>query len=133
MYSQFAVSTRSRSSMEDITAYVQDAVTKSGIGDGFCVVFVPHTSAGVTINEHADPDVGTDILAKLEELVPRRGAYRHTEDGNADAHIKASLMGSSVTVLVHEGRLRLGVWQGVFLCEFDGPRRRSVWVQVVGS
>ena len=116
----------------DITTQVQDVVKKSEVSEGICVVYVPHTTAGITINEGADPDVRRDILEQLERLVPRDGPYRHIE-GNADAHIKASLLGSSVLIPVSGGRLFLGTWQAVFFGEFDGPRSRRVIVQVIGS
>ncbi|MDY6796928.1 MAG: secondary thiamine-phosphate synthase enzyme YjbQ [Actinomycetota bacterium] len=125
----FEVPTSSRSHMVDITAGVREAVRGTGFTDGLCVVYVPHTTAGVTINENADPDVAADILDQLEKLVPR-GGYRHRE-GNADSHIKASLMGFSATLLVEGGDIVLGTWQGVFLCEFDGPRSRRVRVKVI--
>jgi secondary thiamine-phosphate synthase enzyme len=123
------ISTSSRSQMVDITAKVREAVRQSGIGNGVCVVYVPHTTAGITVNENADPDVAADILEQLERLVPQ-GKYRHRE-GNADSHIKASLMGFSLTLLLEGGDIALGTWQGVFLCEFDGPRRRRVKVKVM--
>lgn len=116
-----------RAEMIDITGPVREMVRQAGAKDGLCFVYVPHTTAGVTINEGADPDVCKDILDRLEFLVPRNAGYRHAE-GNADSHIKASLMGSSVTVLVEKGSLVLGTWQKIFLCEFDGPRTRKVFV-----
>jgi len=125
----FEVPTSSRSQMIDITARVQEIVRHSGVSDGICVVYVPHTTAGVTVNENADPAVAADILEHLEKLVPQ-GRYRHGE-GNADSHIKASLMGFSLTLLLEKGALDLGTWQGIFLCEFDGPRRRQVQVKVI--
>jgi secondary thiamine-phosphate synthase enzyme len=121
--------TRTRTDMVDITSLVQKEISKTGIENGVCVVYVPHTTAGVTINEGADPAVCEDILTKLNELVPAHAGYRHTE-GNADSHIKASLMGSSVTVLVEKGRLVLGTWQKIFFCEFDGPRSRKLYIKV---
>ncbi|MBC7246263.1 MAG: YjbQ family protein [Actinobacteria bacterium] len=124
------VSTTSRSQLVDITSRVREVVRKTGMKDGACLVYVPHTTAGVTINEAADPAVAADILGHLEKLVPRGGGYRHRE-GNADAHIKASLMGFSAAVPVAGGDLELGTWQGIFLCEFDGPRRRKVKVRVI--
>ncbi|MBN1269477.1 MAG: YjbQ family protein [Kiritimatiellae bacterium] len=124
---QLSVSTRRRTHFVDITGEVQDAVSALGVADGAVTVFVPHTTAGVTINEHADPDVMRDLGAALERMVPWNAGYAHGE-GNAAAHVKASLMGSSVRVPVAGGRLRLGTWQGIFLCEFDGPRERRVWV-----
>ena len=124
------VKTSSRNEMVDITASVQKEISNTGVEDGICVVYVPHTTAGVTINEGADPAVCTDIVRKLNELVPPNDGYRHME-GNADSHIKASLIGSSVTVLVEKGRLVLGTWQKIFFCEFDGPRSRKVYVKSV--
>lgn len=128
----FEVSTSSRSEMVDITGRVREVVRGAGIPDGLCVVYIPHTTAGVTINENADPAVVVDILEYLEKLVPRRGGYRHRE-GNADAHIKASMMGFSQTLLLEGGDIVLGTWQGIFLCEFDGPRRRRVRVKVIAG
>lgn len=119
-----------REQMIDITDRVADAARADG-GDGICQVFVPHTTAAVTINENADPSVVRDILAKTSALVPPDEGYTHAE-GNSDAHIKASLFGSSVMVPVVDGRLALGTWQGIYFCEFDGPRSRNVHVQVVG-
>lgn len=124
------VKTEAREEMVDITAEVQREVKKAGVQNGVCVVYVPHTTAGVTINEHADPAVARDLLEILDRLVPKSGAYRHTE-GNADAHLKASLIGSSAMVLVESGKLALGTWQGIFFCEFDGPRNRNVYVQLL--
>jgi len=127
---QLTVSTRKRAEFVDITADVQRAVRDSGVKSGMCIVSVPHTTAGITINENADPDVRRDIIAQLERLVPRQGAYRHLE-GNADAHIKASIVGFSVTLPVEDAALVLGTWQGIFFCEFDGPRSRRVHAKVV--
>ena len=124
-----SVKTNSRTEMVDITSFVQKELAKAGVSDGVCVVYVPHTTAGITINEGADPDVCSDILAKLNELVPAHRGYRHTE-GNADSHIKASLMGSSVAVIFENGRLVLGTWQKIFFCEFDGPRSRKVYISL---
>ena len=129
MPAAIGVKTGSRIEMADITSSVQQEVSQSGITDGMCVVYVPHTTAGVTINEGADPAVCTDIIGKLNDLVPANAGYRHME-GNADSHIKASLMGSSVTVIVEKGRLVLGTWQKIFFCEFDGPRSRRCFVRV---
>ncbi|NIM06428.1 MAG: YjbQ family protein [Armatimonadetes bacterium] len=129
---EISLRTHSRSELLDITAKVADAVRESQLEQGWVTAFVTHTTAGITINENADPDVGTDLLATLDKIVPRRGAYRHTE-GNADSHVKASLMGSSVTVPVQGGGLLLGTWQGIFFCEFDGPRTRHVVIEVVGE
>lgn len=130
MTSEFSVTTRQRSQMVDITAQVQAEVTRQNCQQGLVTVFVPHTTAAVTINEGADPDVCSDILGGLAGLVPLRSPdYRHSE-GNSDAHIKATLVGASVQVPVVGGRLKLGTWQRVFLCEFDGPRSRTVLVHV---
>ena len=125
---QISVQTRSRSEFVNITRQVQAAVDGLGMKDGVITVFVPHTTAGITINENADPDVVSDILSVLDRVVPWSADYRHGE-GNSAAHVKAGLMGSSVRVIVSGGRLTLGTWQGIFFCEFDGPRRREVWVQ----
>ncbi len=122
------VKTGSRTDMVDITASVQKELSKSGVDDGFCVVYVAHTTAGVTINEGADPAVCHDILLTLNKLVPQDPSYRHME-GNSDSHMKASIMGSSVTVMVENGSLVLGTWQKIFFCEFDGPRSRKVYVK----
>jgi secondary thiamine-phosphate synthase enzyme len=129
----FGVRTRSRTEMVDVTSQVESIVRESGISNGEVVVFCPHTTAAITINENADPDVPHDVLMMLDEIVPRSHAgYRHGE-GNSDAHCKSSLVGCSATVLIHDGRLSLGTWQAVFFCEFDGPRSRSVVVQVRGE
>jgi secondary thiamine-phosphate synthase enzyme len=123
------VKTRSRIEMVDITSSVQKEVSKSKTSEGLCLVYVPHTTAGITINEGADPAVCQDVMDKLNELVPANAGYRHME-GNADSHIKASLMGSSVHVMVENGRLVLGTWQKIFFCEFDGPRSRRVYFRI---
>ena len=124
------VKTTSRIEFVEITSQVRDAIARSGASEGFAIVYVPHTTAGVTINEAADPAVVQDINAKLSSLVPHQANYRHTE-GNADAHIKASLMGSSVQVIISGGAPVLGTWQGIFFCEFDGPRARQVHVKII--
>jgi secondary thiamine-phosphate synthase enzyme len=124
------VSTRKQATLEDITARVQQAVRESGVGEGLCVVYVPHTTAGLVVNESHDPTVATDILTTLDRLVPLHGPYRHTE-GNSAAHIKASLVGTSHAFIVHGGQLVLGTWQGIFLAEFDGPRQRRLVVSVL--
>ena len=118
--------------MIDITGRVAALVRESGIKQGICHVFVPHTTAAVTINENADPDVPRDILAALDRIVPLSESYRHAE-GNSAAHIKASLFGASQTVLIDDGALVLGTWQSLFLCEFDGPRTRKVLVKLTGD
>ena len=115
----------------DITGQVRKIVAAGNVQNGLCQIFVPHTTAGVTINENADPDVVTDMLAALGKMVPDL-PYRHSE-GNSPAHVKSSLVGCSITVPISEGRLCLGTWQGIYFCEFDGPRTRKVWVQLVGS
>jgi secondary thiamine-phosphate synthase enzyme len=127
---QFTVETRQRDQMVEITERVQSLVTKAGVTTGAVIVYVPHTTAAVTINENADPDVVHDMLAQLDVMVPwRQPFYKHGE-GNSASHVKASMMGSSVTVLIERGRLMLGRWQGIWFCEFDGPRTREVWVKV---
>lgn len=113
-----------------ITRQVKEAVAQSGVTDGTCIVYCPHTTAGLTINENADPDVVTDLLFALNRTFPDRPEFRHME-GNSPAHLKASCMGSSVTIPVEGGRLALGTWQGVYFCEFDGPRRRKFTVQIL--
>jgi len=125
-----SVKTTSRTDFRDITRDVVSVVGSVGVGDGACIVFVAHTTAGVTINENADPAVMEDVASILERMVPWKGQYRHAE-GNSAAHVKASLVGSSAIVPVRGGRLLLGTWQGIYLCEFDGPRTRNVHVQVV--
>ena len=130
---EFRVSTRSRTEMIDITGQVSALVGESGITHGEAVVFCPHTTAAVTINENADPSVQHDILLTLDDMMPRsRPGYRHSE-GNSDAHCKSSLVGCSEQVLIHNGRLTLGTWQGIFFCEFDGSRNRRVIVQIRGQ
>lgn len=126
------VRTSAHAELVDITSEVQDAVRQSGVQQGVCHVFVPHTTAGVTLNENCDPTVAEDILMALDKVVPWRGGYRHAE-GNAAAHVKASLMGNSLTVFIRGGSLALGTWQGIFLAEFDGPRQRQVWVKIVSG
>ena len=130
--SEIEVKTGSRTEMVDITRRVREAVRTSGIVDGLCVLYVPHTTAGVTINEHADPSVARDIQNTLSKLVPAGAGYAHAE-GNADAHIKAVMVGSTETVLVRSGDLVLGTWQGIFFCEFDGPRWRKILVRAFGE
>ncbi|MBN1484659.1 MAG: YjbQ family protein [Chloroflexia bacterium] len=130
MRETLSVQTQQRSQMLDITAQVQQVVSGLGVQEGRVVLHCPHTTAGLTINEGADPAVRADILAALEKLVPWQAGYRHQE-GNAAAHIKSSLMGHSLTVLLDQGRLVLGTWQAIFFCEFDGPRGRRVLVDVL--
>lgn len=125
-----SVKSRSRSELINITPEVQKAVKQSGVQEGLCVVYVPHTTAGVTINEGADPSVCDDIVNKLNRLIPRDEGYLHME-GNSDSHIKASLMGSSVSVIIENSGLVLGTWQKIFFCEFDGPRSRQVNIKII--
>ena len=132
MINNLSVRTNSRSELIDITRQVQSVISSSDIKNGLCQVFVPHTTAGVTINENADPDVKYDIIRALDETVPWENNYRHME-GNSAAHLKASMMGFSVSIPVKNGALVLGTWQCVYFCEFDGPRSRNVIVNVLGS
>jgi secondary thiamine-phosphate synthase enzyme len=129
---QLNLSTSSHVEFQDITSQVQQVVNKSGTREGICVVFVPHTTAAVMLNEHADPAVIEDITAHLEVLAPENGNYRH-EEGNSPGHIKAALLGDSVTVCIKDGRLVLGTWQGIFFCEFDGPRSRQVLIKTISG
>ena len=129
MVKEISVSTRSRTELVDITAQVKKVVTESGIQEGLCHVYVPHTTAGITINENADPSVREDILMELNKTIPFEDNYKHRE-GNAAAHIKATIVGSSETLLVERGQVVLGTWQGIFFCEFDGPRSRRVLVKI---
>jgi secondary thiamine-phosphate synthase enzyme len=130
--SHISVFTRSKEVLEEITHRVNDVIHRSGVEEGVCYLYLPHTTAGIIINENADPSVARDILDRLEALVPSKGNYHHLE-GNAPAHIKSSLTGLSLAVPIENGRLALGRWQGVFLCEFDGPRDRTVMMQVLSS
>ena len=125
------VQSSSQTEFIDITARIKRAVSDDRVKDGICTVYIPHTTCGVTINEAADPDVKTDMLKELNKIVPFNDGYRHME-GNSAAHIKTSLMGSSVSVPLQNGRLMLGTWQGIYVCEFDGPRNRSVYISVTG-
>lgn len=130
---EFSISTKRRCQMLDITGQVQSAVRDSAIMDGQAIVYCPHTTAAITINENADPSVVHDILLTLEELIPEhRNGYRHSE-GNSDSHVKSSLVGCSEHVLISGGSLNLGTWQGVYFCEFDGPRHRRYSVQISGT
>ncbi len=130
MIKQLRVKTNSRTELVDITQGVQRFVTESGVRSGVCYIHVPHTTAGVTINENSDPNVGMDILKELNNIIPFDDQYGHSE-GNSAAHIKSSIIGGSKTVIIEEGRLALGTWQAVFFCEFDGPRERRVLVKVM--
>jgi secondary thiamine-phosphate synthase enzyme len=123
------IRTNARQEMIDITSMVQKAVSEAGVTDGIAICFVPHTTAAVTINENADPDVRRDILDKLSREIPQQDGYHHAE-GNSDAHLKTSLVGSSEHILIENGNLILGIWQSVFFCEFDGPRTRNLIIKV---
>ncbi len=128
----FQVRTSTQTEFIDITSSVREAVKKTGVEDGICIVFIPHTTAAVTINENADPSVVHDIVMELNKIVPFKDQYHHME-GNSPAHIKASLLGCSEIVFVESGKLVLGTWQGIFFCEFDGPRNRKVYVKVMDT
>jgi secondary thiamine-phosphate synthase enzyme len=132
MLTELVIRTHAQVELLDVTAQVQDVVRRGLIVDGLCSLFVPHTTAGLTLNEHADPDVREDILHLLDRLVPQTDAYRHAE-GNSPAHIKATLLGFSALVPVEHGRLALGTWQGIYLAEFDGPRQRRLLVKVFAA
>lgn len=128
----FSLSTNARTCMVDITGRVRKLVSESGIKSGICMVFIPHTTAAVTINENADPDVVTDILKEMNKIVPYNDSYAHME-GNSAAHIKASMFGFSEHIIVEDGGLVLGTWQGLYFCEFDGPRSRKVHVKITAG
>jgi secondary thiamine-phosphate synthase enzyme len=125
--------TRARNEILDITPRVAELVQKSGIMDGLCVVFVPHTTAAVSINENADPDVKRDVTAKLSTLIPEKESFYQHSEGNSDSHLKTILTGPSVTIIIDKGKLLLGTWQGIYFCEFDGPRTRNYHVKILGS
>ena len=129
---EISVKTSFHTQFIDITLKVSEVLQKTGINDGICTVFTPHTTAGITINENADPDVPSDIIKEMEKVVPLNDGYAHIE-GNSAAHIKSSLFGCSETVIIRNGTLMLGTWQSVFFCEFDGPRNRKVWVEIIGK
>ena len=126
----FSVSTSERVDLVEITSTVAQEVAKSGVGTGTVTIYVPHTTCGVTINESADPDVARDIKMHLAKLVPQDGGFKHYE-GNSDSHIKTSMIGSSESIIIENGKLVLGTWQGIFLCDFDGPRTRKVYIRIV--
>ena len=130
MIFEFSLKTTKSNEFVNITGLVKDAVKRSGVENGMCVVFVPHTTAGVTINENADPNVVKDMLMELSKIVPEDKEYRHAE-GNSSAHIKASMMGSNQTIIVENGELKMGVWQVIYFAEFDGPRQRKFFVKVM--
>jgi secondary thiamine-phosphate synthase enzyme len=125
-----SVSTSERVDLVDITSQVAQEVAKRSVGTGTVTIYVPHTTCGVTINESADPDVVRDIKMHLTKLVPKDGGFRHSE-GNSDSHIKTSMIGSSENIFIESGKLVLGTWQGIFLCDFDGPRTRKVYIKIV--
>jgi len=130
---EFSVRTTKRTEFVNITNKIEEIVGESGINNGICYIFVPHTTAAVTINEDADPDVVADIIAKLNNLIPKNENYYNHMEGNSDAHIKSSVVGVSLGVFVNNKKLKLGTWQGIYFCEFDGPRHRNVWVKVLGE
>jgi secondary thiamine-phosphate synthase enzyme len=130
MFESFQVKTSAKTDFIDVTRLVQEAIQKMGVKEGICFIFVPHTTAAITINENADPSVSRDIIMEINKIVPFQDRYQHLE-GNSPAHIKASLLGPSQIVFVESGKLALGTWQGIFFCEFDGPRSRKVYVKVV--
>ena len=127
---EFSIRTHSHTEFVNLDHNVEEIVTESGVANGLCIVFIPHTTAAITINENADPDVQRDIIAELNKVIPLQNGYYHRE-GNSAAHIKASLIGTSERVIIENGSLKLGTWQSLFLCEFDGPRQRKVWVKII--
>ncbi len=127
---ELTIKTKNRTEMIDITEQVQKVLRESKVQDGIVIVFVPHTTAAVTINENADPSVQHDILSELNRLIPFSGPYQHTE-GNSAAHIKSTLVSPSQFLLIEGGRLLLGTWQGIYFCEFDGPRSRKAWIKII--
>lgn len=130
MLKRFQISTELKIGLIDITSNIQKLVKDSKVTEGICFIFVPHTTAGILINENADPSVKRDFLVELNKMVPDREYYTHAE-GNSSAHIKTNIVGSSETIFIEDGRLLLGTWQGIFFCEFDGPRTRSIWVKII--
>lgn len=126
----YSIQTNGHTQMKDITYEIQGFIHEKGIKEGLCTVFIPHTTAGVTINENADPDVTRDMLMELNKIVPLEDGYHHME-GNSAAHIKSSMMGFSETIIIKEGKLLLGTWQGVYFCEFDGPRHRKFVINIL--
>lgn len=130
MFEVLDIHTSKRIEFVDITTKIEKLVFDSKVKDGLCIVYVPHTTCGLTINEHADPSVVNDIINQISKLIPQKDNYAHLE-GNSDAHIKASLFGSSVSIIIKNSKLVLGTWQGIFLCEFDGPRKRNVFVKIL--
>ena len=129
MFKEISIETKKRNELIDITAKVEDVVNNSGINTGICLVYVPHATAGVIINENADPDVKTDLLDALEKMVPKI-KFKH-EEGNSDAHLKSLICGKEKSMVVEKGSLKIGIWDGLFLAEFDGPRNRKIYVKIV--
>lgn len=132
MLIKLSVNTSKHTQMLDITDIIRKAVSDSGVKDGICTVFIPHTTAAVTINENADPDVVRDFTMEIDKIVPWEDGYYHME-GNSAAHLKSSMIGFSEQVIIDDGRLVLGTWQGIYFCEFDGPRHRKVYVKIIGE
>ncbi|MCM8794143.1 MAG: secondary thiamine-phosphate synthase enzyme YjbQ [Candidatus Omnitrophica bacterium] len=130
MMEKIILKTTKRIDLVDITDKIESLVEKSRVKEGICFLFCPHTTAGLTINENADPSVRYDIMNTLKRIIPENGNYAHTE-GNADSHIKSTLFGHSLTIFIENGRLSLGTWQGIYFCEGDGPRQREVWVKII--
>lgn len=129
---KLSLPTSRQEELQDITHQLQSVVRKSGVRQGLAVIFCPHTTCALTINEHADPDVRADILMTLRKIVPGTLPYAHSE-GNSPAHVKASLLNQSLTLIIEEGEIQLGTWQGIFLCEFDGPRNRQLWIELLAE
>jgi len=127
---KISVKTAKRIDLIDITDSIQNLVSKNKVKDGVCFIFCPHTTAGLTINENADPSVRRDIINALNKIVPENAGYAHSE-GNADSHVKSSILGSSLTIFIEDGQLAFGTWQGIYFCEGDGPRSREVWVKII--
>ncbi len=132
MIEKFTIKTSSRNEMRDITRTVSSYITQTGVNEGICIVFVPHTTAAVTINENADPDVVSDITSFMSKLIPKSCDFSHCE-GNSDSHIKASITGFSQHLIIDGGKLMLGRWQGIYFCEFDGPRNREFYIKVISG
>ena len=127
---EIEISTTDQVQFIDITQKIKEALDEEEIKNGICIVFVPHTTAAVTINENADPDVSTDMIKEINKIVPFSDNYRHFE-GNSAAHLKSSMIGVSETVIIKNGDLKLGRWQGIYFCEFDGPRKRKIWIKII--
>ncbi len=130
MIKELSIHTEQQAQLQDITAMVQSAIQQSGVKEGLAILFVPHTTAAVTINENADPDVATDLVQGWHKLIPQQDNYLHLE-GNSAAHIKSSLIGASEQIIIKNGRLQLGTWQGIYFCEFDGPRTRRLQIKIL--